>query len=132
LVHALAVPGIEPSFYRYQPLGHRLAHAASGRSEAELAALLNDHPVEGASIVVLLAADFARVSLGKYGGQAYRLLLLEAGHIAQNILLVGSALGLVALPICGLRDEELARVAGLGFPHEVVVYAIAIGRGSPR
>ena len=128
LAYPLAVETLAPRFYRYQMLSHRLADYAPTLLRSELVDLFGDDRVDGASVVLLLTSDLTRVSLGKYGEKAYRLLLLEAGHIAQNILLVATVLGFDGLPICGFRDQELAEAAGLRFPHEVVVYAVAIGR----
>jgi SagB-type dehydrogenase family enzyme len=74
-----------------------------------------------------LFIDFTRHSFEKYGAKIYRLALLEAGHIAQNLLLTAAALGLAGLPLCGFRDAEISAAAGLDFPQQAVVYAVAIG-----
>ena len=86
-----------------------------------------DQPVEGAAFFVLLFLDFTRLSLSKYGKKAYRLALLEAGHLAQNVLLAASAFGLATLPVCGFDDEGISRTAGLRYPEQPVVYALAVG-----
>jgi SagB-type dehydrogenase family enzyme len=127
LVHPLTVAGVEPAVYRYQPLAHRLARVAGPLPPATLRWLLNDHPVEEASLAVFLAADLGRPSLALYGGKAYRLLLLEAGHLAQTLLLVAAAQGLAGLPLCGFRDAELTAAAGLA-STEPIVYTLVLGQ----
>lgn len=127
IVYPQFVEGLEPQFYYYQVLPHRLIPFAPMQPRSLLLKLLNDHPVEDASVLFFLFVDFARVSLGKYGEKSYRLALLEAGHIAQNVLLLAAGLHLAGLPICGFYDNELSVVAGLAFPYEVVIYILALG-----
>lgn len=127
LVYPLRVESINPGFYYYQVLPHRLVSVSPSLSEDVLLELVNEHPIKEGSALILLFIDFARLSLGKYGEKSYRLALIEAGHIAQNILLVASGLGLGSLPICGFNDEQLSHAAGLAFPNEAVIYVLAIG-----
>jgi SagB-type dehydrogenase family enzyme len=127
LVHPLTVAGVEPAVYRYHPLAHRLIRIAAPLRPGRLRWLLNDHPVEEASLAIFLAADLGRPSLARYGGKAYRLLLLEAGHLAQTLLLVAAAQGFAGLPLCGFRDAELSAAAGLP-STQPIVYALVLGR----
>jgi SagB-type dehydrogenase family enzyme len=113
--------------YRYLPLAHALSRRAAAPSPVDLAQWIPDLPAGDTAAVVLLCMDLARPSLRRYGGKAYRLALLEAGHIAQNLVLVATALGLAGRPLCGFDDEALAAAAGLAYPAEVVVYAVGFG-----
>ena len=63
----------------------------------------------------------------KYGERGYRFCLLEAGHIAQNLLLAASAEGLAALPIGGFIDDELNEMAGLDGVEAAVLYLVLVG-----
>ena len=127
LVYPLGAEVVPAGFHLYQPLPHRLVSVAPAQATANLERWLPNHPVADASLLMLLAVDFARPSLGKYGERAYRLALLEAGHLAQNVLLVATALGLAGLPICAYDDARLSVAAGLTFPDAAVVYVLAIG-----
>jgi SagB-type dehydrogenase family enzyme len=127
LVYPWRVAGLESGFYYYQTLSHRLVPVAPVQPPQTLVSLLNDHPVEEAALFLCLFVDFARPSLGKYGEKSYRLALLEAGHIAQNVLLVAAGLGLGGLPLCGFYDQELSLAAGLLFPYEAIIYVLALG-----
>jgi SagB-type dehydrogenase family enzyme len=125
-VNPLSIDGVQPGIYRYQPLAHRLSLVAPPPTVARLRWLLNDHAVDEAGVAFFLAADLGRPSLSRYGGKAYRLLLLEAGHLAQTVLLVAAALGLAGLPLCGFRDADLAVAAGLP-STEPIVYSLVLG-----
>jgi SagB-type dehydrogenase family enzyme len=69
-----------------------------------------------------------RDALERYGDRGYRYLLLEAGHVAQNVNLAGSALRIGTLDLGGFLDGQLA--AALGLDEQVPLYAVALGRPS--
>jgi len=131
-MYAIRVEELEAAFYHFQPLPHRLLRVAPGLPLEAVVKMFHDQPVGQAAALLLLFMDFSRMSLKKYGGKAYRLALLEAGHMAQNALLVSTALGLGACPLCGFDDEVLSRRAGLEYPYQAVVYALAIGAEARR
>lgn len=62
----------------------------------------------------------------KYGARAYRLGHLEAGHLAQNLLLTAYAEGRAAVPWGGFFDQMVSMYLRLS-PEEVCTYAIPIG-----
>jgi nitroreductase len=53
--------------------------------------------------------------------------LLEAGHIAQNILLAATARGLASAPTCAITDRVAERLCGLDPVTQAAVYAVAVG-----
>lgn len=124
---AARTDGLAPGRYRYAPLGHRLIPQGGEIPAARLRWLLNDHPIDGLGAVVALFCDLSAPSLTKYGPKAYRMTLLEAGHLAQNILLAAASVGIAALPLCGFRDDDLAAELGLRRPHQVVLYVVVLG-----
>jgi len=63
----------------------------------------------------------------KYGDRGYRYILLEAGHVMQNLNLACTSLGLGSCNIGGFFDDELAGLLGLPVAQEAVLYAVAIG-----
>jgi len=129
LVRPLRVEELSSRYCRYQPASHRLVRSDDRADDVSAATqeMLDSNGIAAASLVMLLWADFTRPSLGKYGEKAYRFVLLEAGHLAQNVLLVAAAVGLAGVPICGFDDEALALEAGLAYPRQVVLYALALG-----
>jgi SagB-type dehydrogenase family enzyme len=82
---------------------------------------------QAASLTIFITALFER-TVFKYGERGYRFILLEAGHVAQNINLVAAALGLGCLNIGGFFDREIDDFLSLdGITHSTI-YMIAIGK----
>ena len=52
---------------------------------------------------------------------------MEAGHVAQNVMLQAVALGLASVPIGAFHDAQLAKVLQL-VPEERPLYMLAVGR----
>jgi SagB-type dehydrogenase family enzyme len=123
---AWAVDGIPPGTYRYSPARHVLVSRGAGPSRSSAAELFlgQRHLAAAAALVVVTAAFDA--TLARYGARGYRYVLLEAGHLAQNLNLVSSALGLAGLDLGGFLDRELAE--SLGLADEVPLYGVALGR----
>lgn len=83
-----------------------------------------------AACCLVLTSDLGRMRF-KYGERSYRFALLEAGHIAQNVLLGAAYEGLSAVVVGGFIDEEIRGACVLRGPDELPLYLIAIGhRGS--
>jgi len=80
-----------------------------------------------AAAVFVLTAVFDRTTF-KYGDRGYRFVLLDAGHLAQNLLLTAVALGLGATPIGGFRDDLVSSVVAADGVNEAAVYVICVGR----
>jgi SagB-type dehydrogenase family enzyme len=125
---ARRVEGLPPGVYHYAPLFHALELVRElplpPRYLTEL--FMGQHYVGEASLVVVLTAVLAR-SLWKYGDRGYRYILMEAGHVAQNINLVCPGLGLGSVNLGGFFDTELSRLLGLESDDEVCLYGMAIG-----
>lgn len=124
---ALAVRGLEDGVHHYDPFRHvlvRLPFRADRRTIGS--ALVQDDVTERAACLVLLVAIFAR-SRFKYGARGYRFTLLEAGHVAQNMLLAAEALGIGAVPLGGFFDRRMSALVGADGVDEAAVYAVAVG-----
>jgi SagB-type dehydrogenase family enzyme len=106
-------------------------HALEPLSDGPIFKALQPHllmyqAIEHANAVVFLAAVFKRTQK-KYGPRGYRYILLEAGHVAQNLCLLAVEQGLGSLCMGGYTDEELNRLLGLNPLEEGVVYSVAVG-----
>jgi SagB-type dehydrogenase family enzyme len=79
-----------------------------------------------AAAALVLTGVFRRTQQ-KYGERGYRYVLLEAGHIGQNICLIAEALKLKCTPIVGTRDTAIEQVIDIDGFSESVLYTLLIG-----
>lgn len=93
----------------------------------QVGALFTYDWVEDASCVFLMTAVFERNQM-KYGERGYRYILIEAGHIGQNLYLAATALGIKCVGLGGTRDEALEKLLDIDGVQESIVYAIALGK----
>lgn len=90
------------------------------------AAALGQDAIGDAPVCFVVAAVPQR-SARKYGTRASRYCMIEAGHVAQNILLQATALGLGGVPIGAYDDDAVAKVLKLP-DDQSVLYLLPIGR----
>ena len=83
--------------------------------------------VDDAAAVILLVADLER-TMWKYDDPAgYRVVLIEAGHIAQNILLAATAAGWAGCPTAAIDPAKLTGLCGLpDSPASTPFYGVAL------
>lgn len=86
---------------------------------------LGQSAIASASAVFVISVVPAR-SQAQFGSRSERYVLLEAGHVAQNILLQATAMGLGAVPMGNVDDASIYHVAQLAW-HHLPVYVIAVG-----
>ncbi len=82
--------------------------------------------VQRASLALVITAVFDRTQR-KYGERGYRYILLEAGHIGQNIYLAAEALGLKCCAIAGVFDEQIEKLIDIDGKTESVTYVLVLG-----
>jgi SagB-type dehydrogenase family enzyme len=130
IVGAMRVTGVEAgASLRYDPGRQVLTGEAVMPPASWLAALPGLGSVDPEA-VLLLIVDLARPSGSRYAERGYRLACVEAGHLAQNLMIVATRCELGSLGVGAIAEEVLARGGVLGHVYEVVVYAVAIGRSA--
>jgi len=123
---------LAPGAYHYRPNEHVLERLLPDPTAIDQLAHASSYPktLESAATVFVLTTVLGRTSL-KYGQRGYRFALLEAGHVAQNVLLVASALGLGAVPVGGFIDDEVHEILRIDGVDEVALYLIPVGQKLP-
>lgn len=79
------------------------------------------------AVFFLMTAVFHRNQV-KYGERGYRYILIETGHIGQNLYLVSEAAGIKCRALGGTRDENIEKLLDIDGIGESVVYAVAVGK----
>jgi SagB-type dehydrogenase family enzyme len=126
-LHAAHVDGLAPGLYHFDPEDCSLDVLRLGDATDEIAQFMVQADLfREAAATVLVTAVFIR-SVFKYGDRGYRFILLEAGHLAQNMLLVWDAAGLAGVSIGGYLDRRADRFLRLDGLNESVVYMLNVG-----
>jgi SagB-type dehydrogenase family enzyme len=113
--------------YRYHPEPHEVRRTVSRDVRSRLRRAALDQDALAAPCIVAIAGVERRTAR-KYGDRAWRYVVLEAGHAAQNVLLQATALGLCAVPIGAFDDEEVRTILGAPSQDQILVL-IPIGHG---
>jgi SagB-type dehydrogenase family enzyme len=121
------VDHVAAGVYHYAVAGHCLERL----SDADIASQLGrassyERLFKTASATLILTGILGRTQI-KYQERGYRFMLMEAGHIAENILLCATALGLSATPVGGFIDDEVAALLDVDGVDETVLTLIPVG-----
>ena len=121
------VETVDKGIYHFQPadfcleklqddyIGDKVAEAALGQAFLAKAG------------VVFIWSAVLRRNFSKYGHRGMRYIMLDAGHICQNLLLAAEAVGLGACPVAAFYDDEMNGLLDLDGEQESVIYLAAVG-----
>jgi SagB-type dehydrogenase family enzyme len=130
---ALRVDGLERGMYHYQAKDNCLARLPAAVSPRRASAYCADQPYfAGAAALFIMTAVFAR-TMWKYGrARAYRVVLLETGHLGQTFCLTATRLGLAPFSTAALKDSLIEKDLGLDGITESVLYVAGVGLVAAR
>jgi SagB-type dehydrogenase family enzyme len=125
---ALKVQGLERGIYHYQAKDNGLARLPGKVSHRLASAYCAEQPYFGrAAALFIMTAIFAR-TMWKYGrGRAYRVVLLETGHLCQTFCLTATRLGLAPFSTAALKDSLIEKDLGIDGISESVLYVAGVG-----
>ena len=104
---ALSVDDLRQGLYHYLPTDHALEYVRPIDSRDELHSFVPPRLFEAEPALLLaFTSVFERIQM-KYLERGYRFALLEAGHIAQNVLLTAAAMGLGTVPMGRLLGRSV-------------------------
>ena len=126
-VYCRKVDGVPNGLHHYSAVQHSLEPCGAGPWPEPSKLLPEQVWVDDAAAVVFLVANFDR-TMWKYGEAfAYKTILIEAGHIAQNMAVACAKFGLAANPTLGIDDDKIEEAIGVSPPLVSAIYALSIG-----
>jgi SagB-type dehydrogenase family enzyme len=126
LVHD--VSNLESGLYHYAVADHALEQLRTGNLRTQiLVAGLGQEMLAEAQLCLALSAIFQRTRW-RYHERTYRYVMLEAGHIGQNIYLAATSMGLGCCAVGAFLDDELNGLLGLDGENEAAVYLFSVGK----
>ncbi len=110
----------------FQPSNNVIEQHVIGDIRPRLRQLaVNQKMITQAPVTFIIVAAIARTAR-KYGNRAERYCFMEAGHVAQNMLLQATALHLGAVPIGAFEDRRVATLLKLP-KGQRVLYLLTVG-----
>lgn len=123
------VEGLKPGIYRFLALKHSLLVIGLDEENKDRVqkACLSQKFIGSSAVTFFWVAVKERMTY-RYGERGYRYLLLDAGHVCQNLYLSALSLDCGTCAIAAFDDDDLNSVLGLDGQEEFVVYAAALGK----
>jgi SagB-type dehydrogenase family enzyme len=123
------VGSLAPGLYRYSALKHCIyaANMEVSINERITTACKSQSHIRTSAATFFWVADLERMSW-RYSERAARYVLLDAGHVCQNLYLAAES---IQCGVCGIAayDDDLTNAAlGLDGQNCLVVYAATIGK----
>lgn len=117
--------GLEPGVYHYSVRNHTLEPVVktSFTKEDIHQFVPNSEWLQDTTGMICMTSVFHR-TINKYGSRGYRYILLEAGHVAQNMLLAGTDNGVNLIPIGAVEAHPIEKKIGLSSEEEKLIYTL--------
>lgn len=122
------VEGIAPGVYRFLAIEHLLVKVGGEDIMDAIASRGCIQPiVKTASVVFFWVAQADRMTW-RFGERGYRYLMLDAGHVCQNLYLAAGAIKFGACAIGAFDDDAMNEILGLDGENQFVLYGASVGK----
>jgi SagB-type dehydrogenase family enzyme len=125
-VFARNVEGLARGVYHYSALEHSLARVADLEDDDITSLIGGQEWGDDKPCMILLCAHMERTMWKYEDPNAYRVVMIEAGHIGQNIMLVATENGLTACPTAALDHARAKEKLGLKAITQAPIYALTL------
>ena len=126
-IAVLRAEGLVPGIYHYNVKGHSLEFLSGGDVKNKIVSIFREEWVLEAGAVFIFSLVHDR-STRKYGNFAFKSMLIEAGHIAENMYLVAAALKLKCCSLARVRQAGANAALCTDGIEEIPFYALAAGK----
>ncbi len=125
------VDDLPSGVYRYRPVTHDLERTSGTDLRTDLGKMTFEQDFVARGAALFVVSGVVSRTGGKYGSRGSRYVFLEAGHVAQNMLLQAAALDL-AVGLVGAFGDEKVRKALKMVDEEIPLYFIPVGHRLPE
>jgi SagB-type dehydrogenase family enzyme len=125
---ALRVKGLQRGLYHYHAERHHLERITARVTPAQVARYCaNQQYTKNAAALFLMTAVFGRPMWKYRNARAYRVVLLDAGHLCQTFCLVATWLGLAPFCTAALKDTSIEKALRIDGISESILYVAGVG-----
>jgi SagB-type dehydrogenase family enzyme len=123
------VEGLKPGLFRYIATKHKLLKIATteGFADKAVSAAYNQNMVKKSAVTFIWVAVPYRMTW-RYGERGYRYLLLDAGHVCQNLYLAAENISSGVCAIAAYHDKMFNELLGLDGEEQFVIYLATLGK----
>jgi len=120
------VKGVEQGIYHYNVKEHLLENIGGKEWLDELLPALYYPWSREAAVIYIITAVWDRNFI-KYKDRGYRIVLMEAGHLAQNLALTASALNIGCCNLVGFHNKKFNEILDIENSSESTLYIAVLG-----
>jgi SagB-type dehydrogenase family enzyme len=120
---------LNPGLYRYSALKHVIysTNMEAGINEKLTTACKGQSHIRTSAATFFWAAEMNRM-VWRYAERSYRYVLLDAGHVCQNLYLAAESIQCGVCAIAAYDDDLLNAALGVDGDRVITVYAATIGK----
>ncbi|TFJ91903.1 SagB/ThcOx family dehydrogenase [Lentibacillus salicampi] len=130
-VFVFNIENVEKGIYIWEPETSQIKMVVRGDYRDELKDCIvlkdNKYAANRCSFAIVTTAMLSN-TLFKYGDRGYRYLLIDAGHVSQNLYLLCNPLGLSCRALGGFFDDKLSNLIGANTKEEMVLLTHLLGK----
>ena len=124
-----AVEALNPGVYFYDLSTHQLILLREGNLRDEMReCMLGQAAPKTAAWTIVMVADFAQYHWRYRHERGLRNLYIEAGRLAQNLILWAASYELASLPTPAIRDRQASKLLGIRWPRQAPIYTLTMGK----
>jgi SagB-type dehydrogenase family enzyme len=128
-VYAKNIQGVKAGFYYYNPHEHTLDHRGPLSPTALGETLSGQHFINNLPMGIWLTSRLDKLWWKYEHSRAYRMALIEAGHVSQNVQLIATALKLRTWITGAFDDAAVENQLNIQHSHEQPLFFVGIGYG---
>jgi SagB-type dehydrogenase family enzyme len=121
------VEGLEPGLYHHAIQHHRLEQVKTGDLRQPLIQAGLNQDFLGESQVCFVVSGLFQRTRWKYHERTYRYVLMEAGHLGQNLYLAATALSLGVCGVGAFFDDPLNQLLDIDGETEAALCLVTVG-----
>ncbi len=129
---ARSVDQVEKGLYRFLPLQNELLFMGQVEGmEVRLSKASLGQGFVGSAAVTFVWATIPYRMEWRYGLAAHRVILMDVGHVAQNLYLACEAIGAGTCAVAAFDQDQMDRLIGLDGHDEFAIYLAPVGKPLP-
>lgn len=122
------VHDVPPGVYHYSGLDHSLERMETDGDHLPVDLFKGQDWANSMPAIIFLVAALRRTTWKYNDPNAYRVVMIEAGHIAQNMMLACANNNLTACPTAALSHRHVSSLLGLSDITQTPIYAVLVGK----